>query len=333
MGRLSTSTPLLHRHRSASAPLGGFADASYLCVVTFNYTIMARSNMFLGLASGKIGDVVYSRSRGQQIARVRVVPNNPRTSSQQAQRVRMAAVAALYRAARPVLKDSFTIRHGFESSYNAFSRNAIGLAPFFTKQMVANCLALPIPAQASRGVLPPVVADISSAASGSVERMPSFGLLEESTVGQWSEAFIRNNPSYKDGDKVTFVAVYFNLNEEVPLVNAYNANVFVKEIVLDTASDESLDNMGWYPSEGRSFMGAQGLVNSLTDDGLLADDNIIQTAVIGSSKGANGELLVSSEYFTLNKAARDLYDEFRTDAALQSAINSYGAVADSALSV
>lgn len=294
---------------------------------------MARSNIFLGLASGKIGDVVYARSRGQQIARVRVVPNNPRTAKQQAQRVRMAAVAALYRAARPVLKDSFTIRHGFESSYNAFARNAIGLAPFFTKQMVANCLALPIPAQASRGTLPPVVADISSEASGSVERMPSFGLLEESTVGQWSEAFIRNNPSYKNGDKVTFIAVSFKPNEEVPLADAYNANVFVKELVIDTASDVSLDSEGWYPSEGRTFLGAQGLVNSMTDDGLLADDNIIQTAVIGSSKGANGELLVSSEYFTLNKAARDLYDQFRTDAALQAAANSYGVAGNSVLTV
>lgn len=294
---------------------------------------MARSNIFLGLASGKIGDVVYSRSRGQQIARVRVVPNNPRTAKQQAQRVRMAAVAALYRAARPVLKDSFTIRHGFESSYNAFARNAIGLAPFFTKQMVANCLALPIPAQASRGTLPPVVADYSNPQSGTVERMPSYALLEEATVGQWSEQFIRDNPSYKNGDKVTFVAVWFEENSEVPLDNAFNAKFMSRDIVLDTTSDIALNELGWYPTEGQPFLGVQGLPKSLSNDGLLADDNILMTAVIGSSKGANGELLVSSEYFTLSAAARELYEDFRTDAALQAAANSYGVADNSVLTV
>ena len=118
---------------------------------------MAKSNMFLGIASGKVGDVVFARANGQQISRVRVIPKNPRTGKQQAQRVRMAAVSALYRAAREVLKDSFTIRQGFESSFNAFARNSISISPFFTRQMVDNCLALPIPSQASRGVLTPLV--------------------------------------------------------------------------------------------------------------------------------------------------------------------------------
>lgn len=294
---------------------------------------MARSNIFLGLASGKIGDVVYARSRGQQIARVRVVPNNPRTARQQAQRVRMAAVAALYRAARPVLKDSFTIRHGFESSYNAFARNAIGLAPFFTKQMVANCLALPMPAQASRGQLAPVIADVSSEASGSVARMPSYGLTEDNTLGDWSEYFLTANPSYKNGDKVTFIAVVFTPNEEVPLENAYNASLIVREIVIDTTSMDFLDNYGFALSPGNSYMGLNRTTLSLSDDGLAAGDNIVQTAIIGSSRDANGSLLVSSQYFTLSAAARALYEQFRTDEALEDAVNSYGAVANSALSV
>lgn len=294
---------------------------------------MARSNMFLGLASGKIGDVVYARSRGQQIARVRVVPRNPRTASQQAQRVRIAGVAALYRAARPILKDSFTIRHGFESSYNAFARNAIGVSPFFTKQMVDNCLALPMPVQASRGILTPVVANLSSEASGSVERMPSYGLAEGSTVGEWSRQFMNANPTYKLGDKVTFVAVVFKENEEVPLENAYNASLFLREIVLDAASAVSLEAAGWSAIQGQPYLEPIGLFATLSDDALLAEDNVIMTAVIGSSKNENGELVVSSEYFTLNTPARDLYDEFRTNAALRSAIDSYGAVANSALSV
>lgn len=297
---------------------------------------MAKSNMFLGLASGKVGDIVFARSNGQQITRVRVIPKNPRTGKQQAQRVRMAAVSALYRAAREVLKDSFTIRQGFESSFNAFARNAIGIAPFFSRQMVDNCLALPIPAQASRGTLTPLVVDKSTGVSAGVDRMPSYNLTGEGTIGAWSQAFIAANPSYKNGDKVTFLAIRFIANNEVPLTNAYNATAFVADIVLDTESIETLSEAGWSVSDlesNDSYITPAGFPNLLSDDTLAASDNIMMTVVIGSSKGANGELLVSSEYFTLTSGAKDLYDEFRTEAALQAAVNSYGSIWDSPLSV
>lgn len=297
---------------------------------------MAKSNMFLGLASGKLGDVVFARSNGQQISRVRVIPKNPRTGKQQAQRVRMAAVAALYRAARGVLKDSFTIRQGFESSFNAFARNAIGLAPFFSRQMVDNCLALPIPAQASRGTLVPLVVNKATGASEGLDRMPSYNLTGEGTVGAWSQAFISANPSYKNGDKVTFLAVRFIANDEVPLANAYNAVAYVSDIVLDTESIETLTEAGWTISdieENNLYMTPAGVPLYLSDSALAASDNILMTVVIGSSKGSNGELLVSSEYFTLTSAAKELYDEFRSEAALQAAVNSYGSIWDSPLSV
>lgn len=297
---------------------------------------MAKSNMFLGLASGKVGDIVYARSKGQQIFRVRVTPKNPRTSKQQAQRVRMAAVAALYRAARSVLKDSFTVRHGFESSYNAFARNAISIAPFFTRQMVDNCLALPIPTQASRGVLNPLVVNKSAGESAGVDRLPSYGLTGESTMGAWAQAFLLDNPTYKNGDKITYLVIDFAANDEVPLDDAYNPIAYIKEIVLDVDSEQSITAAGFSISstEGNTnFMVPTGFPFRLSDSQLAAEGNIMMAVAIGSSKGANGELLVSSEYFTLTAAAKALYDRFRTASALDAAINSYGTGASSTLSV
>lgn len=297
---------------------------------------MAKSNMFLGLASGKVGDIVFARSNGQQITRVRVVPKNPRTARQQAQRVRMAAVSALYRAAREVLRNSFTIRQGFESSFNAFARNAIGVAPFFSRQMVDNCLALPIPAQASRGTLVPLVVNKATGLSAGLDRMPSYGLTNDGTVGAWSEAFIEANPSYKNGDKVTYLAVIFTENAEVPIEDAYNATAFVADITIDTESTKTLSDAGWTISdiEGDSdYMTPTGSNLYLGNDALAASDNVIMTVAIGSSKGANGELLVSSEYFTLSSGAKQLYDLFRSESALQAAVNSYGSIWDSPLSV
>lgn len=297
---------------------------------------MAKSNVFLGLASGKVGDVVFARAKGQQITRVRVVPNNPRTGKQQAQRVRMAAVAALYRAAREVLKDSFTIRHGFESSYNAFARNAISISPFFTRQMVDNCLALPIPSQASRGVLTPLVVNKSAGVSAGFDRIPSYGLELTATIGAWSEAFLEKNPTYNNGDKVTYLVIRFIENTEVPLEDAYNPIAYVSEIVIDTASTQTLEDAGFGMSEvegNKDYLYPANMGNFFSDDTLAASDNIMMSVAIGSSKGTNGELLVSSEYFTLTAAAKDLYDSFRTEAALQAAVSSYGSVSDSTLSV
>lgn len=297
---------------------------------------MAKSNVFLGIASGKVGDIVFARAKGQQITRVRVVPNNPRTGKQQAQRVRMAAVAALYRAAREVLKDSFTIRRGFESSYNAFARNAIGMSPFFTRQMVDNCLALPIPTQASRGVLAPLVVDKSAGESAGFDRLPSYNLTSDSTMGAWAQAFLIDNPTYKNGDKITYLVIDFAANAEVPLADAYNPIAYIKEIVLDVDSEQTITDAGFSisTSDGNSgYMVPDGFPFRFSDTQLAAESNIMMAVAIGSSKGANGELLVSSEYFTLTAAAKDLYASFRTDAALQAAVNSYGSVWDSPLSV
>lgn len=297
---------------------------------------MAKSNVFLGLASGKVGDIVFARAKGQQITRVRVVPNNPRTARQQAQRVRMAAVAALYRAGREVLKDSFTVRHGFESSYNAFARNAISISPFFTRQMVDNCLALPIPSQASRGVLTPLVVNKSTGVSAGVDRMPSYGLELTDTVGEWSEKFLEANPTYKNGDKVTYLVIRFIENEEVPLEDAYNPIAYVSEIVIDTTSTQTIADAGWGMSDvegNKDYLYPEVVGNLFGNDTLPASDNVMMTVAIGSSKGTNGELLVSSEYFTLTSSAKEIYDSFRTAAALEAAINSYGSTSDSTLSV
>ena len=297
---------------------------------------MAKSNVFLGLASGKVGDIVFARAKGQQITRVRVVPNNPRTGKQQAQRVRMAAVAALYRAGREVLKDSFTVRHGFESSYNAFARNAINMSPFFTRQMVDNCLALPIPSQASRGVLTPLVVNKSDGVSAGVDRIPSYGLELTGTIGAWSKAFLAVNPTYKNGDKVTYLVIRFIKNTEVPLVDAYNPIATVAEIVIDTESTQTIKDAGWGMSDiegSMNYLYPASMMNFFSDDTLAASDNIMMTVAIGSSKGANGELLVSSEYFTLTAGAKRVYDSFRTPTALEAAINSYGSSSDSTLSV
>lgn len=69
---------------------------------------MAKGNMLQGMARGKVGDVVFSRLNGEQIARVRNRnPKNPKTNAQLFQRAIMATVMQAYSAGRVIFDHSF----------------------------------------------------------------------------------------------------------------------------------------------------------------------------------------------------------------------------------
>lgn len=69
---------------------------------------MAKGNLFQGMGRGKVGDVVFSRLNGQQIARVRNRnPKNPRTNAQLYQRAIMATVMQAYSAGMEIFNHSF----------------------------------------------------------------------------------------------------------------------------------------------------------------------------------------------------------------------------------
>ena len=69
---------------------------------------MAKGNLFQGMGRGKVGDVVFSRLNGEQIARVRNRnPKNPKTNKQLYQRAVMATVMQAYSAGIVILDHSF----------------------------------------------------------------------------------------------------------------------------------------------------------------------------------------------------------------------------------
>ena len=67
---------------------------------------MAKVNIPLlsGIASGKLGDVVFFRRWGSNIARVRVKPANPRTPLQQLVRYNLSALAQAWKGSGDLVK-------------------------------------------------------------------------------------------------------------------------------------------------------------------------------------------------------------------------------------
>lgn len=86
---------------------------------------MAKDNLFLGFGRGSVGDVVFSRVNGQQVARARNrSPRNPQSPLQLLQRVVMKTTASAYSAMQEICNHSFQgYAEGTESQSQFARRN------------------------------------------------------------------------------------------------------------------------------------------------------------------------------------------------------------------
>lgn len=119
--------PSLLRHLSDSNLICTFADVkkcpalrAWLMSNFLIIPIMSKGNMLLGHARGKVGDLVFSRSNGEQIVRARAaVVKNPQTRLQMIQRVIMATVMRAYSVMQPLADHSF---EGVQAGQKSMSR-------------------------------------------------------------------------------------------------------------------------------------------------------------------------------------------------------------------
>lgn len=95
---------------------------------------MAKGNLFLGMGRGKVGDVVFYRMNGQQMARVRNrTPKNPRTNEQLYQRAIIATIMKAYSAGKEIFDHSFqgyTIGEGCMRRFNSVNTRILRAALF-----------------------------------------------------------------------------------------------------------------------------------------------------------------------------------------------------------
>ena len=98
---------------------------------------MAKGNLFQGMARGKVGDVVFYRMNGWQMARVRNrKPKNPKTPEQMYQRAIIATVMKSYSAGKEIFDHSFQdYRFGEDNMRRYNSINAIYLRNLIKKEI------------------------------------------------------------------------------------------------------------------------------------------------------------------------------------------------------
>lgn len=238
---------------------------------------MAKGNLFLGQARGKLGSMVFSVRKGVQIERVRnTSPANPKTPSQVAQRMKMYTPTRIYReATQNFFKFAFKKRAG-ETDFNAFMRENVSLAPYASKQLVSSQVLPLAPIKMAAGGVPGFnvqflysaydFEDLDLSPFSAYAYMSGYDAdldtrevrylfagdssegLDESVatnLGAFSRWMQKRRPDLRDGDKLTFVVI---VSTQLAIVDGgvevdpNGISTFVhSSVVLDSTSTAELD--------------------------------------------------------------------------------------------
>lgn len=173
---------------------------------------MAKGNLFLGQAKGKVGSVVFSRAFGQQITRTKPTSvANPKTIGQNTQRAILATIAKSAAAMTKLVDHSFAnVKYGAESVRHfrkinmGILRNLYLNAPDAANLTAKGGSYVPNPLKVSEGNLLSFVSIVDGSDIGfvmsSVERIPAEG---DVTVASFKNVF----PAIQGGDQITLVKI------------------------------------------------------------------------------------------------------------------------------
>lgn len=172
---------------------------------------MAKGNLFLGQARGKVGSVVFARAFGEQITRTRPTSvANPKTIGQNTQRAILATIAKSAAAMTQLVDHSFAnVAYGAESVRH-FRKINMGLLRnlYMNTQNGANLSAkggnfVPNTLKISEGSLPSFDAVVDDVDVTFVQGDTTLPASQDITVSAFLEAY----PYIQGGDQLTLVKI------------------------------------------------------------------------------------------------------------------------------
>lgn len=173
---------------------------------------MAKGNLFLGQARGKVGSVVFARAFGEQITRTRPTSvANPKTIGQNTQRAILATIAKSAAAMTSLVDHSFAnVTYGAESVRH-FRKINMGLLRnlYLNTQNGANLSAkggnfVPNPLKISEGSLPSFYTVVNSDdVAFHMSATSTLPTTEDVTVADFLDTY----PALQGGDQITLVKI------------------------------------------------------------------------------------------------------------------------------
>lgn len=266
---------------------------------------MSRGNMLLSQAKGKVGSLVFSVLKGQQITKTYQSKNGSKTFSQVAQRVRLANPVAFYKLATGAFfKFAFEDKQRLESDYNAFVReNLMAVPAYQSKDEASRNIILPAPYKLSKGSFANGVVEVGTNAcviSISATAAPT-------TIGALTTAMLKAHPELGEGDMLTIVCVYGNSDSD------FTSFEFV-QIVLNSTSTATIPSST--PSGNASISATTSTFSAALDDG--------SAVAIIVTRNNGGKIFANNSKLVLSNNAATAYAAAHSDAKLQTAASSYG---------
>lgn len=294
---------------------------------------MARGNLLLGKAKGKLGSVVFAQANGEQITRSKPESvKNPKSTGQNTQRAILATIAKEAALLSPIVDHSFAgVKYGADSvryfrkiNLGILRNSVISLVGTNYNLTAKGGLAVPNYLKVSEGSLPAFSCSFDSpnmAFYGSNNVLPA---TDDIAVSDFKSAY----PNIQNGDQLTLVKIVktagsltdgdaifaLKVDRVVFAPNAFddpNAKIFeqgdLNQNLLDltkTTNTTMLAVVDGGAGHGLGFV--------------AGDDNTYSAALILSRK-VNGKWQRSTQFMELCK-----FDDAADNAA---AIASYGATA------
>lgn len=296
---------------------------------------MSKGSLFFGRATGKLGQIVLSNVKGQQIARAwQPKVANPRTSVQQIQRAKFANAVKFYkRATQNLFKFAYEDKRKTESDYNAFMRHNVENSLVLDRKSYDNpnypALGYWYISAGSLGEFMCNTYDsrtVSDACAlhnpntdpDSVYKFPESATESTITIAQISDYF-KHDFGALDGDYVTFVGINCDIKRigDGPSFGPYWS---ITQIKIDSANPNL-----FLQTVNKQASNSLGI--DITDRaGAIVwkspNSDVVMFGVILSRVTANG-VLVSTSLMGTNQTGANIFNASEEDAYRQQALNSW----------
>ena len=284
---------------------------------------MSKGSLFFGRATGKLGQIVLSNVKGQQIARAwQPKVANPRTTVQQMQRAKFANAVKFYkRATQNLFKFAYEDKRKTESDYNAFMRHNVENSMIVNRKSYDN---MNFPALGEWIIAAGSLVDFRSEDYDSrtitdacslispidnpddMYKFPEEITESTATVGHVSDYF-KHDFGAQDGDFVTFVGINTGLSiiSDEPSsgpwwsitqikINSANSALF-----LESVNKQAVNNLGiditdragtivWKSSTPQMANLFGVILSRVTTNGV-----IVSTSNLGTNKTGNSVMAAS----------------------------------------
>lgn len=246
---------------------------------------MAKGNMLQGMARGAVGDIVFSHSKGQQVARVRNrKPANPKSNPQMRQRSAFLCPLLFYKRGKQAqFKFAFENKLPKESDFNAFMRlNALAGIPLTPAERDLDGYPCLGKYAMSRGSLTRLRYQCVANGAEKLGIMVNFKFASvPTTLAELSAALVATG-DYQSGDIVTLFVISGGLIDGNS-ISEYDRSWQIAQFTLDTNDTAALSTLGLTASaEGFTFPGLAAYDQSCVGVGAIVSRNTLNGLKVSS---------------------------------------------------